>query len=138
MHITYNMRHITRLVMMLCLAGIYSTLSANVIVACSSAGFQIHRFGFVFFCPYASNRIAKYNWEPGNIKSKLHAVLSDCRLVCNPGRIHNYSIRAVPEIILGGGPARPFCVLWGGCFGDNVSEGWGGVTCPGGQGVFDP
>ena len=33
-----------------------------------------------------------------------------------------------------------FCPVGGGCFVDNVSEGWGGggVTCPGGQGIFDP
>ena len=39
------------------------------------------------------------------------------------------------------GERRHFFVLWGGgCFVDNVCEGWGGwrVTCPGGQGVFDP
>ena len=60
-------------------------------------------------------------------------------------------IRAVPEIILGvGGPQALFCpVGGGGCFVDNVSEGWGisltnpvrgvgGLTCPEGQGVFDP
>ena len=33
-------------------------------------------------------------------------------------------VRAVPEIILGVG-RRHFFVLWGGCFVDNVSEGWG-------------
>ena len=36
---------------------------------------------------------------------------------------------------------RPlFCPVGGGCFVDNVSEGWGewGVTCPGDQGIFDP
>ena len=35
-----------------------------------------------------------------------------------------------------------FCPVEGGCFVDNLSEGWGvgggGVTCPGGQGIFDP
>ena len=47
-------------------------------------------------------------------------------------------LRAVPEIILGVVGRRHFFVLWGGgCFVDNVSEGWG-VTCPGGQGVTDP
>ena len=46
---------------------------------------------------------------------------------------------AVPEIILGGGPQAIFCPVVGGCFVDNVSDGLGGgVTCPGGQGVFDP
>ena len=35
-------------------------------------------------------------------------------------------IRAVPEIILGGyGPQALFCPVGGGCFVDNVSEGWG-------------
>ena len=49
------------------------------------------------------------------------------------------TVRAVPEIILGGGPQALFCPVSGGCFVDNVSEGWGGAaTCPGGQGVFDP
>ena len=40
----------------------------------------------------------------------------------------------------GGGPQTLFCPVGGGRFIDNVSEGWGGgeVTCPGGQGVFDP
>ena len=30
-----------------------------------------------------------------------------------------------------------FCPAGGGCFVDNASKGWG-VTCPGGQGTFDP
>ena len=51
-------------------------------------------------------------------------------------------LKAVPEIILGGGggPQTLFRPVGGGCFVDNVSEGWGGgeVTSPGGQGVFDP
>ena len=50
-------------------------------------------------------------------------------------------LRALPEIILGGGGAQTFFVMWvEGVFVDNVSEGWGGgeVTYPGGQGVFDP
>ena len=36
-------------------------------------------------------------------------------------------LRAVPEIILGGGGHKHFFVRWGGggCFVDNVSEGWG-------------
>ena len=37
-------------------------------------------------------------------------------------------LRAVPEIILGGGGDGPqilFCPVGGGCFVDNVSEGWG-------------
>ena len=48
--------------------------------------------------------------------------------------------RGDPEIILGGGAQTLFGPVGGGCFVDNVSEGWGGgeVTCPGGQGVFDP
>ena len=47
-------------------------------------------------------------------------------------------VRAVPEIILGvGGPQALFCPVGGGRFVDNGSEGWA-VTCPGGQGVFDP
>ena len=49
-------------------------------------------------------------------------------------------VRAVPEIILGGGGVGhrpPFCPVGGGCFVDNVSKGWG-VTCPGGQSIFDP
>ena len=37
-------------------------------------------------------------------------------------------LRAVPEIILeGGGPQALFCPVRGGCFVDNVSEGWGWV-----------
>ena len=37
-----------------------------------------------------------------------------------------------------GGAQALFCLVGGGCFVD-VSEGWGwGVTCPGGQGIFDP
>ena len=36
-----------------------------------------------------------------------------------------------------GGPQALFCLVGGGCFVDNVSKGWG-VTCPGGQGIFDP
>ena len=36
------------------------------------------------------------------------------------------TLRAVPEIILrGGGPQTLFCPVGGGCFVDNVSEGWG-------------
>ena len=57
------------------------------------------------------------------------------------GSAFSVCIRAVPEIILGGGgPQALFCPVGGGCFVDNVSEGWGwvGVTCPGGQGIFDP
>ena len=47
-------------------------------------------------------------------------------------------MRAVPEIILGGGGAQTlFCPVGGGCFVDNVSEGWGG-NLSWGQGVFDP
>ena len=34
-------------------------------------------------------------------------------------------VRAVPEIILRG-PQALFCPVGGGCFVDNVSEGWGG------------
>ena len=38
----------------------------------------------------------------------------------------NHCFRAVPEIILGGdGPQTLFCPVGGGCFVDNVSEGWG-------------
>ena len=49
------------------------------------------------------------------------------------------NFRDLPEIILMGVGRRHFFVLWGGgCFVDNVSEGSGGVTCPAGQGVFDP
>ena len=54
------------------------------------------------------------------------------------------SLKAVPEIIHGGGMGRRhfFVLCGGGCLVDTVSEGWGvgveGVTCPGGQGVFDP
>ena len=44
-------------------------------------------------------------------------------------------LRTVSEIILGGAQAL-FCPVGGGCFVD-VSEGWR-VTCPGGQGIFDP
>ena len=45
--------------------------------------------------------------------------------------------RAVPEIIPGGWAAGTFLSCGGeGCFVD-MSGGWG-VTCPGGQGVFDP
>ena len=38
-----------------------------------------------------------------------------------------------------GGPQTLFCPVGGGCFVDNVFEGWGveGVTCPGGQGIFE-
>ena len=46
-------------------------------------------------------------------------------------------VRAIPEIVLGGGCRQFFCPVGGGCFVDNVSEG-SGVTCPGGQGIFDP
>ena len=60
------------------------------------------------------------------------------------------SVKAIPEIILRGVGCRHFFVLWGGggCFVDNVSEGWGiyltirssggGLTYPRGQGIFDP
>ena len=50
------------------------------------------------------------------------------------------TLRAVPEIILRWGwAAGTFlsCGGGGGCFVDNVSKGWG-ITCPGGQGLFDP
>ena len=51
-------------------------------------------------------------------------------------------VRDVPEIILGGWAAGTFLSFGGGCFVDNVSEGWGisliirsggrgGLTCPG-------
>ena len=36
-----------------------------------------------------------------------------------------------------GGPQALFCPVGGGCLVDNVFGGWA-VTCPGGQGVFDP
>ena len=36
-------------------------------------------------------------------------------------------VRAVPEIILGGWAQTLFCPVGGGCFVDNVSEGWGVV-----------
>ena len=36
-----------------------------------------------------------------------------------------YSVRAVPEIVRGGRPQALFCPVGGGCFVDNVSEGWG-------------
>ena len=53
------------------------------------------------------------------------------------------TLRAVPEIILRGGPQTFLSGAGGGCFVDSVSEGWGGgggVTCPGGGGqdIFDP
>ena len=50
-----------------------------------------------------------------------------------------FLFRAVPEIILGGGWAAGTFLSCGGggCFVNNVSEEWA-VTCPGGQGVFDP
>ena len=44
-------------------------------------------------------------------------------------------IRAVPETILGGGWATGTFLSCGG--GVVVSKGWG-LTCPGGQGIFDP
>ena len=48
-------------------------------------------------------------------------------------------IRAVPEIILGGMGRRHFFVLWGeGVLLTMCLRGGGGVTCPGGQGLFDP
>ena len=48
------------------------------------------------------------------------------------------SLRAVPEITRGGGAQALFCLVGAGCIVD-VSEGWGvGVTCPGGQGIFNP
>ena len=34
-------------------------------------------------------------------------------------------VRAVPEIILGGGRRHFFCPVGGGCFVDSVSKGWG-------------
>ena len=49
-------------------------------------------------------------------------------------------LRAVPEIILrGGGPQTLFCPV-GGVLLKVCPRGGGGgeVTCPGGQGVFDP
>ena len=40
--------------------------------------------------------------------------------------VKQISVRAVPEIILrGSGPQTLFCPVEGGCFVDNVSEGWG-------------
>ena len=49
-------------------------------------------------------------------------------------------IRAVPEIILGGGGRKHFFVLWveGVLLTMCPRAGGGEVTCPGGQGVFDP
>ena len=43
------------------------------------------------------------------------------------------ALRAVPEIILGGGAQALFCPVEGGCFVDNVSEGWGGNLSWGGS-----
>ena len=45
------------------------------------------------------------------------------------------AIRAVPEIILGG--CRHLFVL-GGDILLTCPRGGGGLTCPGGQGIFDP
>ena len=69
------------------------------------------------------------HWESTSTLNKLHTEWG-CK---------SKSVRAVPEIILGGLQTL-FCPVGGGCFVDNVSEGWGmgEVTCPGGQGVFYP
>ena len=52
----------------------------------------------------------------------------------------NIYVRAVVEIILRvRGPQALFCPVGGGCFVDNMSEGWGGGNLAwGGQGVLDP
>ena len=43
--------------------------------------------------------------------------------------IRESKLRPVPEIFLGGGgPQTFFCPVGGGCFVDNVSEGWWGWT----------
>ena len=47
-------------------------------------------------------------------------------------------LRAVPEIILGGGGHRHFFVLWGEGVLLTTCPRSGGVTCPGGQDIFDP
>ena len=47
-------------------------------------------------------------------------------------------IRAVPEIILGGVGRRHFFCPVGGEGVLLMCPRGGGVTCPGGQGVFDP
>ena len=59
-------------------------------------------------------------------------------LTCRLKITREMSVRAVPEIILGG--RRHFFVLWGeGVLLTMCPRGGGvGVTCPGGQGVFDP
>ena len=56
--------------------------------------------------------------------------------VCRCHQLDKGCSRNYPE-----GGRRHFFVQWGGrCFVDDVSErcGGGGVTCPGGQGTFDP
>ena len=49
------------------------------------------------------------------------------------------AVKAVPEIILGG-PQALLCPVGGGCvLLTTCPRGGGGrVTCPGGQGIFDP
>ena len=58
----------------------------------------------------------------------LFAEVGSFTLGCNGSIrywVNRFLLRAVPEIILGGGPAGTFCPVGGGCFVDNVSEGWG-------------
>ena len=71
------------------------------------------------------------------LKTFLRATMGEERLVglalkqCHRQLValmqcHRQLVRAVPEIILRGwGAANTFCPVGGGCFVDNVSEGWG-------------
>ena len=89
----------------------------------TKAGFTIHPEISVF-TPYQVLR------NLGFVLNSVKMCVSDRKNVMCKGCSRNY-----PQEV--GGPQTLFCPVGGGCFVDSVSEGWG-VTCPGGQGIFDP
>ena len=74
-------------------------------------------FVHLFFADHAATSAPLFSgseFSNSNSDSEISGPDSEC-------------LRAVPEIILGGGggPQHFFCPVGGGCFVDSVSEGWG-------------
>ena len=71
-------------------------------------------------------------WPIGNDKLKNHAILGIvpyclCTLYLVYRALFQYCLLLglFQKLSSGGGPQAPFCPVGGGCFVDNVSEGWG-------------